>query len=108
MRTTCKCPTTKLASFIFKEKRLSQASLELSSSRGVFGSLENKGKRREKRENQTLTKAMRLYLQNENCTKRLLRVTKWEGAYIGHPMYENTRKPNILAKLRDKRVIHQN
>ena len=29
------------------------------------------------------------------------------GAYIGHPMYENTIKPNILAKLRDKRVIHQ-
>ena len=30
------------------------------------------------------------------------------GAYIGHPMYENTIKPNILAKLRDKGVIHQN
>ena len=30
------------------------------------------------------------------------------GAYIGHPMYENTRKPNILAKIRDKEVIHQN
>ena len=77
----------------------------------MFGSLENKGKKREKRENQTLTKATRLYLQNENCAKRLLRVTKWGGgggAYIGHPMYENTIKPNILAKLRDKRVIHQN
>ena len=30
------------------------------------------------------------------------------GAYIGHPMYENTIKPKILAKLRDKEVIHQN
>ena len=30
------------------------------------------------------------------------------GAYIGHPMYENTIKPNILAKLRDKGVIDQN
>ena len=30
------------------------------------------------------------------------------GAYIGHPMYENTIKPNIFAKLRDKGVIHQN
>ena len=40
------------ASFLFKEMRLSQASLELSSSRGVFGSLESKGKRREKREKQ--------------------------------------------------------
>ena len=45
--------------------------------------------------------------------KRLLPVTKWGGgggggAYIGHPMYENTIKANILAKLRDKGVIHQN
>ena len=113
MRTTCKCPTTKLASFLFKEKRLSQASLELSSSRGVFGSLENKRKRREEIEHQTLTKATRLYLQNENCAKRLLWVTKWGGGggggtYIGNPMYENTIKPNIFAKLRDKGVIHQN
>ena len=114
-RTTCICPTTKLASFLFKERRLSQASLELSSLRGVFGSQENKGKRREKREYQTLTKATRLYLQNENLPKDcfllpplLLRVTKWEGAYIGHPMYENTTKPNNLAKIRDKGVIHQN
>ena len=30
------------------------------------------------------------------------------GAYIGHPMCETTRKPNILAKTRDKEVIHQN
>ena len=79
----------------------------------MFGNLENKGKRREKREYQTLTKATRLYLQNENCAKRLLQflpflITKLEGAYIGHPMYENTIKPNILAKLKDKRVIHQN
>ena len=38
----------------------------------------------------------------------LLRVTKAMGVYIGYPMYENTIKPNILAKLRDKGVIHQN
>ena len=38
----------------------------------------------------------------------LFLVTKWEGAYIGHPMYENTIKPNILAKIRDKGVIYQN
>ena len=30
------------------------------------------------------------------------------GAYIGHPMCETTRKPNILANKRDKEVIHQN
>ena len=29
------------------------------------------------------------------------------GAYIGHPMCETTRKPNILAQTRDKEVIHQ-
>ena len=72
MRTTCNCPTTKLASFLFKEKRLSQASLELSSSRGVFGSLENKGKRREKREHQTLTKAVRYLHKNKIVPKDCL------------------------------------
>ena len=43
-------PTTKLASFLFKGRRLSQASLELSSSRGVFGSRERERKKRERRE----------------------------------------------------------
>ena len=28
--------------------------------------------------------------------------------YIGHPMCETIRKPNILAHTRDKEVIHQN
>ena len=62
MKTTYNCPTTKLATFLFKAMRLSQASLELSSSRGVFGSLENERKRIEKRENQTL---------NESCGKKI-------------------------------------
>ena len=43
-----------LATFLFKAMRLSQVSLELSSSRGVFGSLENERKRREKRATGTL------------------------------------------------------
>ena len=43
-------PTTKLASFLFKGRRLSQASLELSSSRGVFGKRESERKKRERRE----------------------------------------------------------
>ena len=73
----------------------------------MFGSLENKGKRREKKEYQTLTKATRYLHKNKMCQK-IFFFTKWEGAYIGHPMYENTIKPNILAKLRDKGVIHQN
>ena len=70
MRTTCNCPTTKLATFRFKAKRLSQASLELSSSRELFGSLENE---REKREKKTLTKAARdIYKKNENVPKDCL------------------------------------
>ena len=44
-----KPPTTKLATLLFKALRLSQASLELSSSRGVVGSQENERKKREKR-----------------------------------------------------------
>ena len=43
-------PTAKLASFLFKGRRLSQASLELSSSRGVFGNRESERERREKEE----------------------------------------------------------
>ena len=60
-------PTTKLASFLFKERRLSQASLELSSSRGVFGKQESERKKerkkREKRENKSKTKIKTIYLQ---------------------------------------------
>ena len=76
----------------------------------MFGSLENKRKRREKREHQTLTKATRYLHKMKLCflPKNLLRVTKTMGVYIGHPLYETTIKPNILAKLRDKEVIHQN
>ena len=46
---TTKPPTTKLVTLLFKALRLSQASLELSSSRGVFGSQENERRKREKR-----------------------------------------------------------
>ena len=57
---TAKPPMTKLVTLLFKGLRLSQASLELSSSRGVFGSQENERKKREKRENFDLkTKAAR-------------------------------------------------
>ena len=58
-------PTAKLASFLFKGRRLSQASLELSSSRGVFGSRESKRKKREKRENKSKTKIKTIYLQKQ-------------------------------------------
>ena len=43
-------PTTKLVSFLFKERRPSQTSLELSSSRGVFGKRESERKKKERRE----------------------------------------------------------
>ena len=73
-------PTTKLATFLFKEKRLSQASLELSSSRGVFGSLENERKRREKREKPNpKMKATGFLLKCQNYFKSPLLVTKWGG-----------------------------
>ena len=88
-------PTAKLASFLFKGRRLSQASLELSSSRGVFGSRESERKKerkkREKRENKSKTKIKTIYLQkavNLQITKILQRpqfttrssfITKHEG-----------------------------
>ena len=50
-------PTAKLASFLFKGRRLSQASLELSSSRVVFGSQESERKKRERRERRKKIKA---------------------------------------------------
>ena len=65
-------PTAKLASVLFKGRRLSQASLELSSSRGVFGSRESERKKerkkrekREKRENKSKTKTKTIYLQKQ-------------------------------------------
>ena len=50
-------PTAKPASFLFKGRRLSQASLELSSSTGVFGSRESERKKRERRERREKRKA---------------------------------------------------
>ena len=52
-------PTTKLASFLFKERRPSQPYLELSSSRKCLAAgkvQERKRKKREKRENKSKTK----------------------------------------------------
>ena len=63
---TAKPPITKLATLIFKALRLSQASLELSSSRGVFGSQENERKKREKRANFDLKQKMRAKSLNES------------------------------------------
>ena len=82
----------------------------------MFGSLENERKRREKREKQTLKlKAAGDIYINEKLPKDCLGLQNggggggWVGeAYIGHPMCETTRKPNILAHTRDKEVIHQN
>ena len=53
-------PTAKLASFLFKGRRLSQASLELSSSRGCLAAgkvkeRKKERKKREKRENKSKT-----------------------------------------------------
>ena len=79
----------------------------------MFGSLENKGKRREKREKQNLIRNIRLYLQRKEnlqklfSPKLLLRVTKREGLILATSIHENTKKPINLAKFRDKRVIHE-
>ena len=56
---TAKPPTTKLVTLLFKALRLSQAPLELSSSRSVFGSQENEIKKREERENFDLKQKLR-------------------------------------------------
>ena len=62
-------PTTKLVSFLFKERRPSQAYLELSSSRECLaaGKVQEKKekKKREKRENKSKTKTKTIYLQKQ-------------------------------------------
>ena len=63
---TAKPPTTKLVTLLFKASRLSKASLEFSSSRGVFSSQENERKKREKREN--------FDLKNKSCGKAWIKV----------------------------------
>ena len=71
--------------------RLSQASLELSSSREVFGSLENEIKRREKREKKTLElKAAGIVLK---C-KSYLGLQRWVG------LYSTTQGVKILKHLK--------
>ena len=50
-------PTAKLASFLFKGRRLSQASLELSSSRGCLAAGKVKERKRERRERREKIKA---------------------------------------------------
>ena len=50
-------PTAKLASFLFKGRRLSQAYLELSSSRGCLAAGKVKERKRERRERREKIKA---------------------------------------------------
>ena len=66
-------PTAKLASFLFKGRRLSQASLELSSSRGVFGSRESERKKRERRERREKIKTK---LKNKNLFTKAVNLQK--------------------------------
>ena len=94
-------PTTKLASFLFKERRPSQTYLELSSSRKCLAAgkvQERKRKRRERREkikarlkNKTLfTKAVNETYKNSPklkfTTMYILFITKREELYIGNLM----------------------
>ena len=83
--------------------------------------MRERGERREK--NQTLNENYGLLLKMPKLKFSVIRVTKWGNSvffglqnggggggvvYIGHPMCETTRKPNILANTRDKEVINQN
>ena len=62
-------PNAKLASFLFKERRLSQVSLELSSSRGCLAAGKVKERKRERRERREKIKAKLkikiIYLQKQ-------------------------------------------
>ena len=89
-------PTAKLASFLFKGRRPSQAYLELSSSRGCLaaGKVRERRERREKikakLKNKTLfTKAVNENLQKRSpspktCKKTNYLYYKTRGAYIGN------------------------
>ena len=65
LRTTCNTPLTNLETLLFKVLRLSQTSLELSSSKVVFGSQENGRKKREKRANCDLKQKLRAESLND-------------------------------------------
>ena len=65
LRTTCSTPLTNLATLLFKVLRLSQTSLELSSSKVEFGSQENERKKREKRANCDLKQKLRAESLND-------------------------------------------
>ena len=61
-------PTTKLVSFLFKERKLSQTYLELSSSRECLAAGKVKERKRERRERREKIKAklkIKLYLQKQ-------------------------------------------
>ena len=73
---TAKPPTIKLVTLLFKALRLSQASLELSSSRGVFGSQENERKKREKRAKCNLKTKAAGKLENK-MKVRVTKVIRW-------------------------------
>ena len=88
-------PTTKLASFLFKEKRPSQAYLELSSSRECLAAgkvKEEKRERRERREKIKTKLKQKQFIYKSNKRKELtnhqklkfttdspLFITKYEG-----------------------------
>ena len=67
-------PTTKLASFLFKGRRLSQASPELSSSRGCLVAGKVKEEKRERRERREKIKAklkQKQFIYKSNKRKEL-------------------------------------
>ena len=93
-------PTTKLASFLFKERRPSQTYLELSSSRECLAAGKVKERKRERRERREKIKAKLkqkqfIYKSNkrnlQNILQKLVKlklstclITKREELYIGN------------------------
>ena len=89
-------PTTKLASFLFKERRLSQASLELSSSRGVFGSRERERKKRERRERREKRKA-----------KPKIKYFIYKNKNLQNILLQTVASPKILPLLQNMRGLYR-
>ena len=90
-------PTTKLVSFLFKERRPSQAYLELSSSRECLAAGKVKEEKRERRERREKIKAklkQKQFIYKSSKMKNLQKISPSPKAcklnYI-HPLLQNER-----------------
>ena len=87
-------PTTKLASFLFKGRRLSQTYLELSSSRKCLAAGRVKERKRERRERREKIKAklkQKQFIYKSNKRKELTNHQKLVKLTIYLPLLQNER-----------------